>query len=228
MTAHTPLQHQGSQNPPQSPLARARLAAIRTNRPSARPGQTRRRARALARWLSFLIWWSSAVIPAVAAPLCEAEMAKASATYDVPLGILYSVGLTETGQRGLLDPFAMNIDGRSTRSASLADALTNFNAAVAHGAKLIDIGCMQINQRWHGQDFASVQEMFDIRRNVDYAARFLRGLRASEGSWTMAVARYNAGPANPAAQHAYVCAVIRSMVQSGAGGWTPRARAYCG
>ena len=159
--------------------------------------------------------------------MCETEMAKASATYGVPLGILYSVGLTETGQRGWLDPFAMNIDGRAVRSASLPEALARFENAVAHGAKLIDIGCMQIDQRWHGQDFRSVEEMFDVRRNVAYAARFLRGLRLSEGSWTMAVARYNAGPDRPQAQRAYVCSVIRSMVQSGAGGWTPQARAFC-
>jgi soluble lytic murein transglycosylase-like protein len=154
-------------------------------------------------------------------------MAKASATYGVPLGILYSVGLTETGQRGLLDPFAMNIDGRAVRSASLQEALSRFDDAVAHGAKLIDIGCMQINQHWHGQDFSSVEQMFDVRRNVDYAARFLRTLRLSEATWTGAVARYNAGPDRPQAQRAYVCSVIRSMVQSGAGGWTPQARAYC-
>ncbi len=155
-------------------------------------------------------------------------MAKASSAYRVPLGILYSVGLTETGESGVLDPFAMNIDGRAVRSNSLTEALAKFDAAKAQGAKLIDIGCMQINQRWHGQDFGSVAEMFDIRRNVDYAARFLKSLRASEGSWTSAVARYNAGPDRPQAQRAYVCSVIRKMVQSGAGGWTTEARAYCG
>ena len=155
-------------------------------------------------------------------------MAKASSAYRVPLGILYSVGLTETGESGVLDPFAMNIDGRAVRSNSLTEALAKFDAAKAQGAKLIDIGCMQINQRWHGQDFGSVVEMFDIRRNVDYAARFLKSLRASEGSWTSAVARYNAGPDRPQAQRAYVCSVIRKMVQSGAGGWTTEARAYCG
>ena len=181
------------------------------------------------RWLSALICWFSAALPGFAAsPVCEAEMAKAAASFGVPLGILYSVGLTETGQRGLLDPYAMNIDGRAVRSVSLAEALGKFDQAIAHGAKLVDIGCMQINQYWHGRDFGSVAEMFDVRRNVDYAAHFLRALRVSEGSWTMAVARYNAGPDKPMAQRAYDCAVIRSMVASGAGGWTPQARAFCG
>jgi hypothetical protein len=44
----------------------------------------------------------------------------------------------------------------------------------------------------------------------------------------MAVARYNAGPANPAAQKRYICAVIAHMVESGVGAWTANARAFCG
>ena len=78
-------------------------------------------------------------------------------------------------------------------------------------AKLIDIGCMQINQHWHSFDFASLSEMFDPARNVKSAARFLKILRSEEGSWTLPVARYNAGPNNPAAERAYVCAVSRHI-----------------
>ena len=86
---------------------------------------------------------------------------------------------------------------------------------------------MQINQRWHGADFHSVAEMFDPASNVRYAATFLKELRSREGSWTLAVARYNAGPNNDPAQKKYVCAVIRNMVASGMGQWTANARAFC-
>ena len=154
-------------------------------------------------------------------------MTRAAQSFAIPLGILYSVGLTETGHEGALSPYDMNVDGRAVHSASVEEALARYDSAVARGAKLIDIGCMQINHYWHARDFASVNEMFDVTRNVDYAAHFLSGLRASEGTWTGAVARYNAGPNNQPAQRAYVCAVIGNMVQSGVGGWTPRARAFC-
>ena len=63
--------------------------------------------------------------------------------------------------------------------------------------------------------FNSLADMFDPTRNVEYAAGFLKTLKAQEGSWTMAVARYNAGPDNPQAQKKYVCAVIANMVASG-------------
>ena len=154
-------------------------------------------------------------------------MTRASAATGVPLNVLYSVGLTETGHRGELEPFDMNIDGREVHSASLAEALARFAAAKANGAKFIDIGCMQINARFHGSHFGSLAAMFDPTENVDYAASFLKGLKAREGSWTLAVARYNAGPDNPAAERTYVCAVIRNMVASGFGAWTANARALC-
>ncbi len=158
---------------------------------------------------------------------CEREMTRAAARSGVPLNVLYSVGLTETGHRGELSPYDMNVDGRDVHSDSLAQAMARFAWEKEHGARLIDIGCMQINHRWHGADFRSLGEMFDPARNVEYAANFLKTLKAREGSWTLAVARYNAGPANPAAEKTYVCAVIRNMVASGFGRWTANARALC-
>jgi soluble lytic murein transglycosylase-like protein len=159
--------------------------------------------------------------------MCEREMTRAAALNGVPLNVLYSVGLTETGRKGELSPYDMNVDGKDIHSATLAEAMASFAQAKARGAKFIDIGCMQINQHWHGADFASLAEMFDPERNVEYAARFLKTLRAEEGSWTLAVARYNAGPDNPAAERAYVCAVIRNMIASGFGRWTANATALC-
>ncbi len=158
---------------------------------------------------------------------CEREMTRAAARTGVPLNVLYSVGLTETGSRGELSPYDMNIDGQAVHSTGLAEAMARFAQAKGRGAKLIDIGCMQINHHWHGSDFSSLSDMFDPARNVEYAASFLKALRAEEGNWTLAVARYNAGPDNPAAEKTYVCAVIRNMVASGFGRWTASARALC-
>ena len=159
---------------------------------------------------------------------CEAQISGAAQRYNIPLAVFYSVGLVETGGRNGLRPYTMNIEGRSSFNDTLDEALQVFDAARKKGAKLIDVGCMQINYRWHGDHFASVTEMFDPAHNVDYAARFLRDLKAREGTWTLAVARYNAGPNNNAAQKIYVCGVIRKMVKSGFGSWTDNARTFCG
>ena len=83
---------------------------------------------------------------------------------------------------------------------------------------------MQINHHFHARNFASVEDMLDPAQNVDYAARFLTELKAREGSWTKAVARYHAGPNNDPAQKKYVCRVIANMVATGFGQWTAEAQ----
>jgi len=174
---------------------------------------------------------SSASGSALAVPpngnLCEREMIRASRKYGVPLGMLYAVGLTETGQKGSLQPYALNVEGRAVYGLDKSDALRQFAQARAAGAKLIDLGCMQINHYFHADQFSSLDEMLEPGKNVDYAARFLKQLREREGNWTMAVARYNAGPNNNPAQKRYVCRVIANMVASGFGEWTPQARGFC-
>jgi hypothetical protein len=160
--------------------------------------------------------------------LCEKEMKRASQKYGVPLGMLYAVGLTETGRKGSLRPYALNINGKAAYGDNLKEAVQHFQDAHAQGIKLIDLGCMQINHYYHAANFASVEDMFDPARNVDYAARFLKELREREGNWTLAVARYNAGPNNNPAQKQYVCRVIANMVASGFGEWTTEARGFCG
>ena len=110
---------------------------------------------------------------------------------------------------------------------SRAEALADFETARRQGKTLIDLGCMQINHRYHGAAFGSVAEMLDPHRNVEYAARFLASLHARHQTWSMAVARYHAGPDNDPAQKVYVCRVIANMVAVGFGKWTPNARAFC-
>lgn len=154
-------------------------------------------------------------------------MHRASSRYDVPLGILYAVGLTETGRKNSLQPYAMNIEGKAEFFASQAAAIRRFEQVHAEGAKLIDLGCMQINHYYHSPEFSSVAAMLNPSMNVDYAARFLKRLREREGNWTMAVARYHAGPNNDPAQKRYVCRVMTNMIATGFGKWTQQAKNFC-
>lgn len=164
---------------------------------------------------------------ATSAKACETEILLASERYGVPIGILYAVGLTETGRKGSLQPYALNIEGKAVFASSRSEAIATFEAARRRGAKLIDLGCMQINHYYHSEHFTGLSEMLDARRNVDYAARFLVKLKSRHESWSMAVARYHAGPNNDPAQKRYVCRVIANMVATGFGRWTQTARDFC-
>ncbi len=158
---------------------------------------------------------------------CEREMARAASRHSVPLGVLYAIGLSETGRKGGLNPYALNVDGRTVLATDTRDAVARFIDEKRKGARLVDLGCMQINHHYHGDKFPSLEAMLDPARNVDYAARFLKELRNREGNWTMAVARYNAGPNNVIGQKRYICSVIGSLVASGFGSWTSNARSFC-
>jgi soluble lytic murein transglycosylase-like protein len=169
----------------------------------------------------------AATPPANGAGICEAQIQAAAAKYGIPEGILYSVGLTETGRKGSLYPYAMNIEGKAFFPPSQQEAMQKFREARGQGVKLIDIGCMQINHHFHGENFASAEQMFDPRLNVEYAAKFLSNLHNRHETWTMAVARYHAGPNNDPAQKRYVCRVISNLVATGYGTWTGNASQFC-
>jgi soluble lytic murein transglycosylase-like protein len=154
-------------------------------------------------------------------------MHRASTKYAIPIGILYAVGLTETGRKDSLQPYAMNVDGKAFFMPSAAAAVAKFNEVQSQGARLIDLGCMQIDHYYHAGAFASVSAMLDPAANVEYAARFLKQLRSREGNWTMAVARYHAGPNNDPAQKYYIYRVMENMVATGFGNWTEKARMFC-
>jgi soluble lytic murein transglycosylase-like protein len=113
--------------------------------------------------------------------LCEREMLRASEKYGVPVGVLYAVGLTETGRGDSLRPYALNIEGDASYDMDKDTALRRFVSARARGAKLIDVGCLQINHHFHAEHFRSVEQMLEPAANVDYAARFLKELKDAGG-----------------------------------------------
>lgn len=185
-------------------------------------------------WLASAIVLVAAFISSGPAPAsegdggaCEAQILAAAAEFDVPEGILYSVGLAETGRAGSLHPNALNIEGEAVFAPSRTAAVAAFRQAIANGKELIDLGCMQINYYWHHDRFPSVEAMLDPRLNVRYAARFLAELKERHTTWTMAVARYHAGPDNDPAQRRYICRVIANLAATGYGQWTPEARSFC-
>ena len=69
------------------------------------------------RWLIVLLaaFTSSVFTTAAVASTarCEAEILRAAVRHKVPVGVLYAVGLTETGRKGSLYAWALNIEGRA-------------------------------------------------------------------------------------------------------------------
>lgn len=133
----------------------------------------------------------------IADPLgrCLAEILRAQERYGIPNNILLGIGLQEAGvsRSGRLTvwPWAVNAAGVGRLFDSRVAAMEWVRARQAAGVQSIDVGCMQINLRWHPKAFRSLDEGFDPAINVDYAARFLRDLYAESGDWMRAAGAYH-------------------------------------
>ena len=166
-----------------------------------------------------------AVTTSGAAPSCERLAAEAAERHGLPPGLMQAVALTETGRTVAGDyrawPWAINVAGQGHYPASRAEALAMARDLKAQGARFFDLGCMQINYRWHGQAFDSLEHMLDPGTNTDYAARYLAQLRDREGSWDAAIRRYHSGDRDRG--EAYLERVRRHMDQIGHTDWEAKA-----
>ncbi len=160
--------------------------------------------------------------------LCKAAVREAAARTGVPEDVLLAISLTETGTKrdGRFDvwPWTVNMEGKGAWFASRAEALDFVERSQAAGARSFDVGCFQLNHRWHGQHFASVDAMFDPMTSAMYAAQFLAGLHAETGSWEQAAGLYHSRTPDLAARYAAMFAKHRANAQTRiAGGETDAA-----
>lgn len=139
-----------------------------------------------------------------AGALCDRAAVQAARDTGVPLETLLALTRTETG-RGRPGatrpwPWAVNRGGQGAWFATRADAAEAVAQALEGGETNIDIGCFQLNYRWHGDAFATVDAMFDPLPNARYAARFLLSLYSETGDWRSAAGAFHSRrPAEAAA-----------------------------
>ncbi|RVV97969.1 lytic transglycosylase domain-containing protein [Mesobaculum littorinae] len=129
------------------------------------------------------------------ADLCEAAAIRVAQETGVPQTVLRAISLTETGRARGGEvrpwPWTVNLEGAGhwfdDRDTALAFAYRSYKA----GKRSFDLGCFQINYRWHGENFASLEEMFDPEAGARYAAGFLKRLHAELGDWSKAAGAYH-------------------------------------
>ena len=154
------------------------------------------------------------------AQLCETAATKAADSYGVPRSVMMAIAIAETGRRdgGTLRPWpwAINFGGEGHWFATEAEAVGAALDRQADGQSNFDVGCFQINYRWHGAAFASLDEMIDPETNARYAAQFLADLRARNGSWDEAAAAYHSSTTDLAAEYRARFEAIQDSLTPGA------------
>lgn len=157
--------------------------------------------------------------------ICEQAAALAARQEGVPLSVLRAISLNETGRRrdGRFRPWpwTVNMEGAGhwfdSREEALSFALNEFD----RGARSFDVGCFQINYKWHGQHFASVEQMFEPTANAVYAARFLKSLYAEQGSWEAAAGAYHSRTPEYAERYAARFSRFRAALREDGGEAVP-------
>ncbi len=152
-----------------------------------------------------LLWPGAAAATADAGALCDAAARRASAETGVPLSVLSAITLTETGKRrdGRLRPWPWTVTMEGEGRWFDGRAAARHFAETRHGlgARSFDIGCFQLNYRWHGEHFASIDAMFDPLTNARYAAGFLARLYREMGDWSVAAGAYHSRTPRHAARY---------------------------
>lgn len=141
---------------------------------------------------------------------CLRLAAAAGAAEGLPEGLLPAISLVESGKSdgkgGRLPwPWTLNQGGKSHYLDDAPAALAKLDEILATGTTNVDVGCMQLNWKWHSKAFASRADMMDPVRNTAYAARFVKELYNQLGSWELATAAYHS--TNPDRGQAYLAKV---------------------
>jgi len=129
-------------------------------------------------------------------PDCIAFARDAEKTHGLPDGILQSISTVEAS-RIQADgsyrawPWTLNDAGKGLFFDSPQQVLEYLDANLTHPDTSIDVGCMQINTKWHGAFFETIDEMLDPASNVAYAASFITDLYHAHGNWDDAIRHYH-------------------------------------
>lgn len=131
------------------------------------------------------------------AALCEHATRHHEIESGLPRALLAAVSLAESGRvdpktrQSRAWPWTINAEGRGYYFKTKEEAVRTTQRLLDSGMRSIDIGCMQVNLRYHPDAFASLEDGFDPMTNVAYGADFLTRLHAQTGNWPKAVAHYH-------------------------------------
>lgn len=146
--------------------------------------------------------------------LCAAAIEQAERNHGLPPHLLAGISKVESGrwnkQKAELFawPWTVMAEGRSRYLPNKAAAIAEVTALKAKGVRNIDVGCMQVNLRYHPEAFASLETAFDPAHNAAYAATLLAKLRVEARSWTKAIGLYHSS--TPVLSNKYRLKVFRS------------------
>ncbi|MBY0511328.1 MAG: transglycosylase SLT domain-containing protein [Rhodospirillaceae bacterium] len=115
----------------------------------------------------------------------------------IPQGLLTAISYVESGRRFgannqvIAWPWTINVNGQGRFFETKEEAVAETRKLLDQGQRSIDVGCMQVNLRYHPNAFRTIEDAFEPATNIAYGAQFLNSLHDLQGSWTKAIERYH-------------------------------------
>jgi len=131
------------------------------------------------------------------ARLCAKATQRWEKIAQIPTNLLTAISFAESGrwseaQRSMHAwPWTVTSGGPGKYFASKTEAMAEVRRLQAKDVQNIDVGCMQVNLHFHGQNFDSLSAAFDPDINTAYAAKYLKQMRDGAGSWAEAAGYYH-------------------------------------
>ena len=151
--------------------------------------------------------------PLISDNICARAIDQAEAGRTLPRELLTAISRVESGRWNpdhrevLAWPWTVTNGPDGQYFPTKQAAIEHVRKLQARGIRNIDVGCMQINLRYHPDAFENLETALDPFENARYAADFLSRLFIERRSWSEAVKRYHS--ANPKFNRPYYDKVVR-------------------
>jgi len=128
---------------------------------------------------------------------CHGATTAAERAHRIPLALLGAISITESGrwdknrQAQIAWPWTVYAEGRGRYLSSKSAAIKEVRQLRARGVRNIDVGCMQVNLKYHPKAFKNLHAAFDPMKNADYAGKLLKSQHKQHRSWGRAVEFYH-------------------------------------
>lgn len=129
--------------------------------------------------------------------LCALAVAQAETAYGIKKNLLATIASVESGRwdaknnQRVAWPWTVHANGKGYYYKNKAEAVAAVTALQNKGITNIDVGCMQINLKYHGHAFKNLEEAFDPNANAAYSASFLKKLYSRTKSWQKTAMHYH-------------------------------------
>ena len=127
--------------------------------------------------------------------LCENTIESVELQTDIPKGLLLGIGKAEAirkiNNKYIIWPWTINHAGKSLFFDTKKQMSNYVFKTLKRNDFNIDVGCMQINIKWHKNNFKKISDMFEVNPNISYAASFIKQLKNKHGSWDKAIKHYH-------------------------------------